>query len=505
MEPTGTRRKSQGARVIAWIEANCVHTQAEWIGKPFRLLLWQKKLIYELFEVQPDGLRRYRWALVGVPKKNGKTELAAALGLYFLIGDGEPGALVICAAASEEQADLVYGAAKTMATMSATLSQVCEVYEKEILVPSLPGSRLKRVSAKAGTNDGQNIQAVICDELHEWPIGAGTQLWNVLTNGTGARRQPMVLQITTAGFDLEETICGQQYTYGKRVRDGEIDDPRYYFHWDEAPPNADYTNPVVWEACNPSYGVLVHESFFRDQLTKKPEGIFRRYFCNNWTQTEEIWLPAGAWEACAAPELQFDPHQALHVGIDVALRNDSTAVVAAQVLQNRTILRARIWENPYPETDPRHAVWQLSIAEVEAHLRNLRKAFPAPAAEVDKRLKPGPAFYFDPAYFLRSAQALEGDGLTMVEFPQQDAHMVPASQNLYQLVVEGKIAHDGDAALARQVRNAIADQRPRGWRISKPKGSRRHIDACVAAAIAAYRAQQTPGPSVYESRGILAL
>lgn len=510
----GSKRRTQGPRVVRWIESNCVHTQAEWAGKPFRFLDWQKRLVYELFEVGDDGLRRYRWALIGVPKKQGKTELAAALGLYFLIGDGEPSALVACAAASDEQADLVYGAARIMVERSPTLSQVCEAYEKEILVPSLPGSRLRRVSAVAGTNDGQNIQVVICDELHEWTGPKGKQVWNVLTNGTGARRQPMVLQVTTAGFDLEDTICGQQYTYGQKVKNGQVDDPHYYFNWYEAPASADHRDPAVWEAANPSYGVLTHEAFYRDQLTKKTEAVFRRYFLNSWTQTEEIWLPPGAWDACKAPDLELDPALPLHVGIDVALRHDSTAVVAAQLVGEepepeqpdlrRTVVRARVWENPYPETDSRHAAWQLNLAEVEEHLRDLRRRFPVAAAEVDDRYMPGPEFSYDPAYFLRSAQALDGDGLCMVEFPQADARMVPASQQAYQLICEGKLAHDGDPVLARHVLNVIADQRPRGWRMSKPKGSRKKIDAAIAMAIAVYRAQApSPPTSVYESRGLL--
>lgn len=490
-------RRSQGARVIRFLEQHCVHTAAEWIGKPFRLLPWQKRLIFELFEVGDDDLRRHRWALVGVPKKNGKTELAAGLALYFLLADNEPGALVVCAAASDEQADLVFGAAKIMAEMSPTLSRLTERFDREILVPSLPGAKLQRVAAAAGTNDGKNLHAVICDELHEWSGPRGEQVWNVLTNGTGARRQPMILQITTAGHDLEGTICGRQYEYGKRVRGGEVADPRYFFHWSEAPEGADHRDPAVWKAANPSYGVLVHEDFFRDQLTKKTEAVFRRYFLNQWTQSAEIWLPSGVWAACRS-ELELDPALPVHVGIDLALRNDSAAVVTAQVQGERTILRSRVWENPYPEGDPRRESWSHNPIEIEDWLRALWAAFPAPACEIDGEIKPGPEFLYDPAYFHRSARELAGDGLAMVEYPQSDSRMIPASQTFYQLIVEGNIAHDGDPTLARQIHNVIADQKVRGWRMSKPRGSRKKIDAAIAAAISAYRAQH-PSPAVESS------
>lgn len=499
-------RKTQGKRVCRWIERYCVFTDAEWIGQPFRFQPWQRRLVYELFEANEDGTRRHRWALIGMPKKNGKTTLAAAIALYLLIGDEEPSPLVACAAASEEQADLVFGAAKTMCEMSLPLKRITERYDKEIVVPSISGARLIRVAAAVGTNDGKNLHGVICDELHEWAPPKGDNVWNVLTNGIGARRQPLILQITTAGYDLEGTICGQQYTHGRRVQSGEVDDPTYYFWWREAPADADYRDPATWEAANPSYGVTVQAPFFRDQLTKKTEAVFRRYFLNQWTTSEEIWIPETTWDACKAPDLDLDPALPLYVGIDMAHSNDSAAVVCVQRQETRTVVRARVWDNPYPRTHAQHEHWRISPLEVEHHLRDLSARFPVPAADIDGISKAGPAFYYDPAWFSRSAPVLEGDGLAMIEFPQTDARMVPASQTLFQMATEGLLAHDGDPVLKRHVLNAVADHRPRGWRLSKPRGSRRKIDACIALAIGVYGAQErsTVG-SVYETRSLLVL
>lgn len=508
------------------MEANLVHTNGEWIGKPFRLLLWEKRLIYELFEVDPaTGLRRYRWAYISVAKKNGKTELAAGLGLYLLIGDEEPAPLIPCAAASDDQADLVYGAASTMCKLSPTLSQITQVFDREILVPSIPGAKLKRVAAAAGTNDGKNIQAVICDELHEWMGPKGRAVWTILTNGIVGRRQPMVIQITTAGYDLE-SVCGEQYEYAKKVLSGEIKDPAYYAYIAEMPEGADYRDPANWPSSNPSYGVLVHEAGLREQLTKKTEGEWRRYFGNQWTKTEVPWLPFGAWDAGKDATLGLDPALPLRVGIDLGLKHDSSGVEAAQKRldaagKERVVIRSRIWENPYTETDRRHGDWKLDIAQVEEYLRELFLRFPVPACEIDGKVKPGPEFLYDPAFFERSAQllekpgaGLEGDaadpfsaGLAMVEFPQTDSRMIPASQNFYQLIIEGKIAHDGDPALKRHVENVTAEPKPRGaYRMSKPKGSKRKIDGAIAAAIAALRCQQ-PAPlvrrSAYADHGVV--
>lgn len=504
--PSGPKRKTQGWKVIKWIEAYCVHTQGRWIGQPFRLLGWQKRLILELFEAGDDGLRRYRWALVGVPKKNGKTELGAALALYFLIGDEEPSPLVVCAAASEEQADLVFGAAKTMCTMSDQLAQITECYDKEILVPSIPGAKLQRVAAAAGTNDGKNIHAVICDELHEWGPPKGDKVWNVLTNGTGARLQPMVLQITTAGYDLDGTVCGQQYTKCQAIRRGEIDDPRYYFYWVEAPESSDYRDPEVWRAANPSYGVLVHEEFFRDQLTKKTESVFRRYFLDQWVASEEIWIPYGIWDE-GESDLDFDPALPLYVGIDIAKNIDSSALVACQRQGERYVLRATIWSNPYPTDHSLHDTWRMNNNWVMDICRELYDRFRTPACAIDDETKPGPCIAFDPWRFRGEAETLSGEGLAMVEFPQSDVRMIPASQAFFEAIMRRQIAHNGDETFKTHIQNVTAEQKQRGWRMSKPVGAKRKIDAAIAAAIAVYCAQTMEAPprrrSAYEDHELV--
>ena len=159
----GGRFPTRGDLVIRFIERYCVHVDGEWLGTPFLLRSWQKDMIREMFRIRPDGIRRYRWGTIGLPKKSGKTTLAAALGLYFLLADEEPAAMVPVAAASEDQADLVFGAARRMCQLSPRLSALTECYEREILVPSLPGSRMRRVAANAGLNDGLNISACVID------------------------------------------------------------------------------------------------------------------------------------------------------------------------------------------------------------------------------------------------------------------------------------------------------------------------------------------------------
>jgi phage terminase large subunit-like protein len=418
-----------------------------------------------------------------VAKKAGKTELAAALALYLLIGDEEPSPLIACAAASEEQADLVFGAAKTMSKMSPTLSMITEVYDKEILVPSIPGAKLRRVAAAAGTNDGPSYSAVICDELHEWTGPKGEAVWNVLTNSTGARRQPLVIQITTAGVAMSDTVCERQYLHGRQVTTGEADDPTYLFRWWEAPADAAIDDPEAWQAANPSYGVTVQPEFFADQLRRKPEGVFRRYFLNQWSSSSELWLPR--WGDCLHPDDAIPEAATIAVGVDVGLTSDSTAVAWAHKLADsgRIIVRCRVW-SARPETASHVFVpgGRVQLEPVEEFIRSLAKRYTL--AELA----------YDPRFFERSAQMLSDEGLTVAPLNQGSQPMADAYQAFYAAVSAGTLSHDGDDVLTAHVRATAAEQTDRGWKVRKLKSSMR-IDATVAAVMAHYRAEfaaQTP-------------
>jgi len=466
-----TTPPSRGDRVIRFIEQHCVHPDGPWVGQPVRLLEWQKRFLRQLFELDPaTGLRRHRWCLLGVPKKNGKTSLAAWVALYLLLADGEPAPLVACAAASEDQADLVFGAARRVCELSPTLRQVTERFEREILVPSSPGARLRRVAAVAGANDGQNIHAVVCDELHEWIGYKGRAVWNVLTNAMGARRQPLVLQITTAGWDME-SVCYEQYVYGQRVRAGEIDDPRYLFVWYAAPEHLDYRDPEAWRIANPSLGVTVHEEFFRDQLAKKSESTFRRYFLNQWVASEETWLPAGAWDACRVEPWEWDPSVPAWIGLDTSVRHDASALVVGQWLNGRLHVRARIWEPrmlPGGQPDPD---WRIPEDEIEAEIRALCRELRV------ERIRS------DWAHMRLMAQRLLDDGYPVEEVPQSASRMVPATQVTTELILNQKLAHDGDPAFARHIANAaVRHTADGGVRLTKGQ-AKRPMDAAIALAL----------------------
>ena len=538
---------SRGDYVADWIEAHCVYTVGHLAGQPVQLMDWQREFLRYLFAVDPTGetaRRWYRWCLLGIPKKNGKTEMAAWLGLYFLLGDGEPSAWVACAASADHQADLVYGAARRCVEWSPTLRLVAEPYDREIIPraeainqaratqgwlgdPSMPrlyvspGSKLVRVTAGTGTNDGPSWHAIICDELHEWEGDKGRKLWTILTNGIGGRRQPIILQITTAGIPDEDATWWQQYELGMRLVDEPEIDPRYLFWWygPAAGEERPYKDIDLAQEVNPSWGVTLPDpkTYLTDQQTKKTESEYKRYFLNQPTESEDVWLPEGVWDACAHPDLELDPARPLYVGIDGALKRDSFAIVAYQpqepppavrqffdslveelgispdlVPTTIDVVRAWIWENPLPKQHPRHGDWKLDLQSPMNKLRELRALFPEVAWVDPKTYEEfdGPAYGYDPYTMEFIAQELEDEGLNMQEVPQTDQRMCPASETLYQKITIGALAHNGDANYRRQIHGAVQKEKERGWRLARPKNTTRKIDAAIATAMAAYLANQ---------------
>ena len=490
-----------GHHVISFIENNCVLTDAHYAGQPFNLMPWQKRALLEMFEVKwsdrfDTWIRRYKWVLVGIPKKNGKTEITSAIGIYLATDDNEPSARVVCAAASDDQANLLFGAATKICDWSSTLSQFTTLHSKHIAIDT-DGmeSEVRRVAAVSGSNDGKNLSATLVDELHEWVAPKSRSVFTVLTQAGGARRQPINIMITTAGSD-QDSLCYEFYTRGQAMISDELEDDSFYFLWFEAPPCPDdedpsqwYKKPEVWEAANPSWGLILQQEFYEDIITKRSESEFCRYFLNMWMESDEIWEAAQYWPNLGNSRLEMRSDLPAYVGIDVGRRHDSASIQTTQWTGERLLVRSQFWFNPYAPGTPEYFKWSLDIALLEKYCKDLYEEFPTPAYIDDEEgRQPGPKFLYDPHFFVRSAQMLAGDGLTMVEFPQTDSRMVPASQNLFELIKTGQVEHDDSRMMTIQMRTVVAVQKERGWRIGRPEGRRKHIDGPVALAMAAYAA-----------------
>ena len=175
------------------------HTRGEFAGKPFELFPWQAEYLHKLFNTRrPDGLRQYRSSLLAIPRKNGKTQLCAAIGLYMLFCD-DIGAEVIVAAGDRQQAALLHDAAKQMVESNETLLSRCKLYRNSIAVPGT-NAVMKTISSEAATKHGYNPSCILVDEYH---VQKDRELVDVLETATGARRQPLTIFLTTAGYDRQ--------------------------------------------------------------------------------------------------------------------------------------------------------------------------------------------------------------------------------------------------------------------------------------------------------------
>jgi len=287
------------ARAIAFVD-NLTHTSGPFAGQPFSLRPWQKKIIAPLFETGANGLRKKRTCLLMLPRKNGKSELAAALCLYGLLGDGEESAVVISAAADRDQAAIVYNIAAKMVRNDPELEAVCEIVESQKrIVHRKSGSVYKAISAEAYSKHGGNISFLCYDEIHCAP---NRDLWDVLTTSMGARAAPITLAISTAGYD-RHSILWELYSHARRVKENPSLDPTFLPILYEMPEGADWTDEREWKKCNPALGDFrsledMRVSCQRAKEIPAQENTFRRLFCNQWTEQASRWIALTSWDAC---------------------------------------------------------------------------------------------------------------------------------------------------------------------------------------------------------------
>lgn len=481
-----------GLHVAKWIELNCVLTTAKFANQPFKLLPWQRRFLAELFEVVADddgGWKlKHRWCLLGLPKKNGKSELIAALGLFFLLGTDEIDPRVFVAASTEEQANMVFGPVSFMARQSTRIAPLVTPKARLVVSNTSRGGFVKRLAAVGGANDGANVYVALIDEFHEWDQNK-RDVWNIITNGTVMRDEPMIIQITTAGYD-EDTLCYEWYLNGKAMLEGDVDDDTFYFCWFEADEDDDWMDLSIVEKCNPSFGLIMGEDFYADQQKRKAENTYRRYYLNQWTEQEEIWAAAQKWDELAGePDMRTSART--YCGIDIGRKIDNSALVLVQIHQDddgvyRAHLSHKIWANPYGKGDSRRSKWRMNIFDVDKAVHETFEEFKTPSGydEDESRRLDGPVFAYDPHLYGSHADKLADDGINLQEFPQTDTQMVPASQLLFEWIMADRIVHDGDPAARRHIRSVVAKEKERGWRISKPVGTSKHVDYAVALAMA---------------------
>lgn len=505
----GRRRPTLGPHVCAWIERNLVHAEGDYLGQPFKLRTWQKAFLYECYELRPDGSRQYRRVGLGLPKGNGKTELAAAIALAELDGPvvfdgwaskGVPKAKrrsspdIPVAACSLKQANTLFGAAKTMATHG-KLKPRMEAFTNEL---SRRGTNahgtLYRVAAVVGANDGGKPSFYVADELHEWE-GTRERVHLVLSNGCAKRDGAWELWISTAGAN-RESMLGRICAHGEQVAEGKIEDPDFLFRWYQADTDLDLDDPAQLEQAvrqaNPAAGDFLPIKNILRRYDEIAEHEFRRYYLNQWTSVPEAWMPPEMWDGIEDKGRTIPDGAVVTLGFDGGYNRDSTALVACSASKPYSLQTLGVWERPEGKKD-----WVVDKAEVFGVLEDALGRWEVISVGVDDTFG---------RVWSEDFEALAAKDVPVMEWPTRSAaRMAPACAQFWGAVKDGTIVHDGDEDLKRHIANCRTKTDRYGPRIVKEhKGSTKKIDAAVAAIVAHDLAVRNPAPprSIYEDRGV---
>ena len=449
------------------------------VGDALKLRGWQKELIKRVYARDEDGGLSFRTALIGMPRKNGKSALSsAAFALYSLLAEGVEGGEVYSIAAEKEQARIVFADAKRICETT-ELSEMVTLYRDAIYVPTTK-SVYRVLSAEAYSKEGYNPHRVIADELH---AHKDRSLFDVMSLAMGNRgKLGQLISITTAGqkSDMtgQDSIAYSLYQYGQKVARGEVNDPSFFMAWWEAHADADFKDPASWRAANPGFDDLVAEDDFVSAARRTPEAEFRTKRLNQWVSGAQAWLPQGAWDELAG-DFEWPADQDYVLGFDGSYSGDSTAIVAVTVPKDDELPKVKLvatWEKNF---DRDGDDWRVPIAEVEATIIAWCQQYPQ-VREIA----------CDPFRWARTMESLLEHGLPIIEYNTGYLKlMIPATAKVFDAVVEKKLVHDGNPALSRHLDNCVLKVDARGPRVTKDKdGSKRKIDNAIAFVIAFDRA-----------------
>lgn len=441
------------------------------VGEPLVFTPWQSWLLDRLLETDPEtGLLRYRRAVIGLPRKNGKSLLGTALALQHCLF-GPEGAQVYSAAADRQQAKIVFGEARQQVLNSPTLSQHFKVYRDALEVPSR-GAIYRALSADAARAHGLGPSLVVADELHAWPSSAsnqrGDELWDALTTGSADRPESLVVAITTAGGNTD-TLLGRLYEHGKRVAAGEVEDPQFGFWWWEAEQDDDPTDPDVWKRANPnlSEGLLDYGDFEAAIAAAGSAGFagFQRYRLNQWVRLAgEDFISPHFW-AEAKRDTGIRKGATVTAGFDGSVSGDATGIVIQDV-ETGTLAVHAVWE-----PDPSDPEWTVDRADVNAAIERL-------FADYEVKM-----LWCDPSFYEPDVLEWSKHWRNRVErIPPTNHRVAPMAQQFLADVIAKEIGHDGDARLQRHVLNAVATEA--GSFKKEKRQSPRKVDLLACAVLA---------------------
>ena len=511
--------EKKAEKVVKFIN-NLKHTKGVWHGVPFDLLPWQDKIIRDIFgNIKENGFRQYNTAYVEIPKKNGKSEIAAAIALYLTCADNEWGAEVYGCAADRQQASIVFDVAVDMVDQCPALKKrIKPVISQKRLVYMPLGSFYQVLSSEAFSKHGLNVHGVIFDELHAQP---NRELYDVMTKGSGdARMQPLFFLITTAGTD-RNSICYEVHQKAEDILRGKKIDKTFYPVIYGIKDEDDWSLEENWYKANPSLGHTidiekVRNAFNSAKENPAEENIFRQLRLNQWVKQSVRWMPMDVWNKCSFEvNIEKLKGRECYGGLDLSSTNDITAFVLVFP--------------PINEDDKYYVLPFFWIPEDNLKLRVKRDHVPYDVWKKQGFLettegnvihyafienfidKLGARFNikeiaFDRWGAVQMVQNLDGLGFTVVPFGQGYKDMSPPTKELMKITLEQKIAHGGHPVLSWMMDNIFVRTDPAGNIKPDKEKSTEKIDGAVALIMALDRAiRHESKESVYEKRGMRSL
>ena len=517
MLPTSHYDQKKADRAVRFIE-QLKHTKGKWAGKPFWLFPWQEQVIRDIFGIVDErGKRQFRTAYVEIGKKNGKSELAAAVALYLLYADGEPSAEVYGAAADRQQASIVFDVARQMVDMTPALLKRSKIMGATKRIVNYSNAGFYQVlSAEVGTKHGLNVSGLVLDEVHAQP---NRQLYDVLTKGSGdAREQPLYFLITTAGTD-RESICYELHQKAKDLLDGRKIDSTFYPVVYGLADDDDWTDERNWYKANPSLGQTIQiervRDMFREALDNPAEeNVFKQLRLNMWVSSLTRFIPEHIYDLGNTPiDMESLKGRECYGGLDLSSTGDITAFVLMFPPRNeeeKYIMLPFFWipEDTIPIRVRRASV-PYDIWRQQGYL-NATEGNVIHYGFIEKFIeKLGEQYHileiaFDRWGATQMVQDLEGMGFTVVPFGQGYKDMSPPTKEFYKLLMEERIIHGGNPVMRWMAGNVVVDRDPaENIKPTKAKSAEK-IDGIVAAIMALDRCiRHEEQSSVYDERGLM--
>jgi len=492
------------------------HT-GDFAGQPFDLRTWQAEILRKVFgTIRPDGLRQYRKVFMALPRKQGKTELAAAVLLYLLLGTGKRDQRIYSASGDRAQASLIFRAAASMIRNDPTLDSLCHVYDGYKRIVYEPSDNTyEALSSEAYSKHGLGPSAVLFDEVHVLP---DREFHDVLMTGYGARLEPLTLYITTAGYD-RTSLCWEMWDHARKVRDKVVDDPKFLPILYEAAPEEDWRDEAVWRRVMPALGDFCSLEFIRDECLKAQhipsyQNTFRQLYLNQWTEQATRWLSQERWAACGTLDDTAFDGRPCYAGLDLGVTGDMSAM--GLVFPNDLggyDLTARFWV-------PEEGRWRDEPRNFELY-RNWHDAgwltF-TPGQTIDQyqverdiaeqnRRTPFRSLFADRAYAgLLLSRLLNDYGMPVKGIAQGPLTLNEAMVRFEALMLDRKLRHDRNPVLGWNVANATMRKNTTGLMYLDKSLPTNRIDglAAIINAMVAAGAESAECPYTQE-RGVIAI